>query len=422
MILPRITGPCLSALLLTAFLSPAPILRAGADTLRVAPDGRLPSVRQAVEAARPGDVILVGPGTYDEGRIHVTKRLSLIGHGSPVMIGCDTSDLFLLDADSILLRGFTLRDGGVSFVKDLAAVKINERRGCRVEDNKLINTFFGIYLKYARDCIIENNEITGQARNELSSGNAIHLWYSRNITVAGNTCRGHRDGIYLEFVENSIIAGNTSEHNVRYGLHFMFSNNDEYLDNRFSHNGAGVAVMFSHHIVMTGNRFSYNQGPSSYGLLLKDIVDGTVSGNRFEHNTYAIYGDGANRIEIRGNDFLSNGWALKILGSCADNDISGNNFEANSFDVITNTTMGTNRYSKNYWSDYSGYDLDRDGIGDVPYRPVKLFSYIVGNIPSSIILLRSAFVDLVNFAEKVAPSITPGSLVDAEPLMRRATR
>jgi nitrous oxidase accessory protein len=202
----------------------------------------------------------------------------------------------------------------------------------------------------------------------------------------------------------------------------MFSNNDEYLHNRFTHNGAGVAVMFSHHITMTDNIFEHNWGPSSYGLLLKDIVDGTISGNRFEENTFGIYADGSNRIIMENNEFMHNGWALKILGSCSDNVITLNNFEGNSFDVITNTSSSTNRYLKNYWSDYTGYDLDRNGVGDVPYRPVKLFSYIVGNIPSSIILLRSAFVDLVNFAEKVAPSITPGTLIDPEPMMRRIVR
>jgi len=415
MILPRLTGFCLSVV----FLLPVLCMQAG--TLRVAPAPGFP-IRTAVEAAAPGDVILIGSGTYDEGGIRIGKALTLIGEGNPVILGNDSSDVFLLDADSITIKGMTIRDGGVSYIKDLAAIRINEHAGCRVEDNKLINTFFGIYLKYARDCVVSGNEITGSAKSEVSSGNAIHLWYSKGIRVEDNLCRGHRDGIYLEFVEHSLIAGNTSEGNLRYGLHFMFSNNDEYRHNRFASNGAGVAVMFSHHIVMTGNTFEHNWGPSSYGLLLKDITDGNLQGNRFEENTYAIYADGANRITMADNDFIRNGWALKILGSCAGNTISRNNFEGNSFDVITNTSSGTNTYMNNYWSEYNGYDLDRDGIGDVPYRPVKLFSYIVGNIPSSIILLRSAFVDLVNFAEKVAPSITPGTLSDPGPMMRRIMR
>lgn len=394
-------------------------IHASGDTLKVGQGQAFRSIRAALDASAAGDVILVHPGTYDEGGVRVQRKVSLIGVGYPEVMGSDTSDTFLLDADSIRISGFTIREGGVSYVKDLSAIKVNEKKGCRIENNRLYNTFFGIYLKYARHCTILDNEVIGNARNEISSGNAIHLWYSKNIELTGNICMGHRDGIYLEFVENSTIRNNVSEGNIRYGLHFMFSNNDEYRENRFANNGAGVAVMFSHHITMTGNVFEHNWGPSAYGLLLKDIVDGTIEGNRFEENTFAIYADGSNRIRMAHNDFISNGWALKILGSCSDNVITGNNFEGNSFDVITNSSGSTNRYVRNYWSDYTGYDLDRDGVGDVPYRPVKLFSYIVGNIPSSIILLRSAFVDLVNFAEKVAPSITPGGLADPEPMMRR---
>jgi nitrous oxidase accessory protein len=392
------------------------------DTLVVGKDKSIKNIHTAIDNAQPGDVIIVMPGTYDEGGIIINKKISLIGKDNPVVMGNDSSDVFLLNADSITIAGFTIRDGGISYIKDLAAIKVNERKGCRIENNRLYNTFFGIYLKYARNCTVKGNEIVGKAVNELSSGNSIHLWYSKNIEISDNICMNHRDGIYLEFVENSGISGNTSEGNIRYGLHFMFSNNDEYVGNHFRDNGAGVAVMFSHHITMTGNIFEHNWGPSSYGLLLKDIVDGEISGNRFEENTYAIYADGSNRIRIVRNDFTRNGWALKILGSCSDDLISFNNFEGNSFDVLTNSSNSTNIYLNNYWSDYSGYDLDRNGIGDVPYRPVKLFSYITGNIPSAMILLRSAFVDLVNFAEKVAPSITPGNLEDPQPMMRRVTK
>ena len=391
-----------------------------ADTLRVCASCPYPSINHAVRAATEGAVIIVGPGTYAEGKINIDRKISLIGEDFPEIRGNDTSDVFFINADSVLLSGFYIRDGGRSYIKDLSAIKVNEKRGCRIENNRLDNTFFGIYLKSARQCIVSGNLINGEAVNELSSGNAIHLWYCKEITISGNTCRKHRDGIYLEFTDNSTIRDNLSESNVRYGLHFMFSNNDEYLNNTFRHNGSGVAVMFSRFITMKENVFEENWGPASYGLLLKEIFDGEIRENIFRENTFGIYADGSNRIRIHHNDFTRNGWALKILGSCAYDTITANNFEGNTFDVITNSASNTNLYRKNYWSEYTGYDLDRDGVGDVPYRPVKLFSYIITRVPSSIILLRSAFVDLVNLAEKVTPSITPETLVDDQPLMRRA--
>ena len=281
------------------------------------------SITAAITASKNDDIVIVKNGNYSEGKIIIDKRLTLIGEYFPVVEGDGQSDVFFVDADSVSISGFEIRNSGISYINDIAGIKINAHHHCRIGNNRLLNTFFGIYLKHSSECIIKNNEIIGQATNEASSGNAIHLWYSKNILVDGNTCKNHRDGIYLEFVEHSHISENWSEGNLRYGLHFMFSNNDEYLNNTFRNNGAGVAVMFSRNIIMRDNLFENNWGPSSYGLLLKDILDGEITGNQFIENTIGIYADGSNRIKITGNEFRQNGWALKMLGSCMDNSVSG---------------------------------------------------------------------------------------------------
>jgi nitrous oxidase accessory protein len=389
-----------------------------ADTLDVKTGTKISTLSDAINRASNGDVIIVQPGFYQEGNIIVNKKLTLIGINFPIVDGSDSNEVFTIFSDSVIIRGFQIQNCGVSYVKEMAGIRIDQHGDCLIEGNRLINTFFGIYLKNAKNCIIRNNYIEGDAVDEFSSGNAIHLWYSKEITVAGNTCMRHRDGIYLEFTENSAVTGNLSERNLRYGLHFMFSNHDSYVGNTFRNNGAGVAVMFSHHIIMNENHFEKNWGSSAYGLLLKDISDGEIRNNVFVENTVGIYGDGANRIKIEDNEFSSNGWALKILGSCSDDVIAGNNFLANTFDVFTNTSLSHNIFSGNFWSEYTGYDLDKDNIGDVPYRPVKLFTYVTSHVPAAIILLHSPFVDLVNFAEKVIPSLTPQSLEDNSPHMK----
>jgi nitrous oxidase accessory protein len=390
-----------------------------ADTLNVASNLEIREIKTAIEKATNGDVIIVHAGFYQEGNILITKKLDIIGIDLPVVDGDRTNEVFTIQHDSVSISGFQVQNCGVSFVHDLAGIKIEHYGHCRIENNRLINAFFGIYLKNSHHCIVRGNFIEGQAKDEFSSGNAIHIWYSKDILVEGNTCRQHRDGIYFEFVENSIITGNISEKNLRYGLHFMFSNNDDYVRNTFRENGAGVAVMFSHHIKMLGNLFEKNWGSNAYGLLLKDIVDGEIRGNTYHENTVGIFADGSNRIRMENNEFINNGWALKILGSCSDNVITGNNFQSNTFDVITNNSTNQNNYNGNFWSDYTGYDLDRDGSGDVPYKPVKLFSLVTARVPTSIILLRSPFVGLLNFAEKVMPAITPQTLEDKSPLMHQ---
>ncbi len=376
------------------------------------------SIREAIKIAQPHDTIQVASGTYLEHDIIVDKPLVIIGIDRPVIDGEHKAEIIIIASDSVTFSGFQIQNVGFSFTKDWAGIKLDRVDYCTIENNRLIDTYFGIYLKKVKHTIVKNNIMEGIAKNEVNSGNGIHLWYCEDILIEGNKISGHRDGIYFEFVEESKILNNVSEGNIRYGLHFMFSNHDDYIGNTFKNNGTGVAVMFSNFIIMKDNKFIDNWGTSNYGLLLKEIYDGELSGNVFKSNTTAIFADGTNRIRITHNNFISNGWAMNIFGSCMDNEIAFNNFISNTFDLTTNSSRNHNSYHDNYWDNYTGYDLDRDGIGDVPYRPVRLFSFVISKVPESIILLRSFFIDMINIAEKVAPVLTPQSLLDDRPKMK----
>jgi nitrous oxidase accessory protein len=170
---------------------------------------------------------------------------------------------------------------------------------------------------------------------------------------------------------------------------------------------------------MHNNTFKLNWGSASYGLLLKEIYDAEIYSNLFEENTIGINGEGCTRINYTNNTFLRNGWAIKIAGACYTNIFKKNDFLHNSLDLAYNSKLNDNKFENNYWSEYSGYDLDNDGVGDVPYRPVKLFSYIVNRTPEALVLLRSLFVDIINFSEKVSPVFTPDNLMDANPIMKK---
>jgi len=198
----------------------------------------------------------------------------------------------------------------------------------------------------------------------------------------------------------------------------MFSHHDVYRNNRFEKNEAGVAVMYSNNVRMIQNYFVDNWGDCSYGLLLKDIYDGELTNNVFIQNTVALHMEGSNRLFITNNTFSSNGWALRIAANCEGNKVNANYFSGNSFDVATNGNTVMNAFKGNYWDHYEGYDLDRDGIGDIPYHPVSLFSVLVERVPESLMLYRSFLTFLLDKSEHVMPSITPNDLVDNEPLMK----
>ena len=377
------------------------------------------TIKQAVELSSDGDVIIVKSGIYKEHDIIINKSIHIKGVDWPVIDGENKETIFRFTADNFSISGLEIINVGQSYTKDFAAILVSESNNFVIENNILRKVFFGILVEKSKKGTISYNEVSSDAETQANSGNGIHLWHCSDMSVSNNKLTGLRDGIYFEFVKKSNVFDNESYDNLRYGLHFMFSNENSYYNNIFKKNGAGVAVMFSKYIKMHHNKFEHNWGSASYGLLLKEIYDAEIENNIFEQNTIGISVDGSTRINYHRNTFVRNGWAVKIIGACYENVFSENNFLSNALDLSYNSKINTNKFEGNYWSEYAGYDLDKDGIGDIPYRPVKLFSYIVHNTPETIVLLRSMFVDIINFSEKVSPVFTPDNLIDSNPLMKR---
>ena len=169
---------------------------------------------------------------------------------------------------------------------------------------------------------------------------------------------------------------------------------------------------------MVNNLFDANWGPSAYGILLKDISNSFIGNNKFTQNTVAIHMEGSSRINIEKNVFESNGWAIKVQASCDGNTFHHNNFYRNTFDIATNGSKTLNKFSYNYWDKYEGYDINKDGCGDIPYHPVSMYSMIVEQNPNTLMLLRSFMVTLLDKAEKAIPSLTPENLIDTNPMIK----
>lgn len=392
-----------------------------AQSIEVCKTCPISTLKEGIAQAKDFDTIVVKKGTYKEHNVIVNKPLTIIGKNYPVIDGESQGEIITVISDHVTVDGLFIINVGNSYTSDYAAIRVKNSKNFLIQNLVLEKLFFGIYIEKSRDGKVFHNKIIGDAVEEYNSGNGIQLWYSKNIEIEHNFVQHVRDGIYLEFSDFCTIKNNVSSLNVRYGLHFMFSNDDVYQDNVFENNGAGVAVMFSKRIEMYNNIFKENWGTASYGLLLKEINDGEIEGNTFTNNTIGINVEGSNRINYKKNTFENNGWAIKVKGACYTNIFTENNFLYNSFDVAYNSKVNDNEFDKNYWSSYTGYDLDKDGIGDIPYRPVKLFSYIVNRTPETIILLRSMFIDIIDFSEKVSPVFTPDDLLDNNPQMKKLT-
>jgi nitrous oxidase accessory protein len=391
---------------------------ASASTFHVGNQSFIKSIKEAVKLSSSNDSIIIHEGVYKENNIVVTHPIVITGKNSPIIDGENKYELMVISSRNVTVTGLHFRNSGYSALNDFASIKIINSSNISIVENQIDNAYFAIHISNSSYCTIKCNTINGLRKDEQTTGNGIHLWKCNKALVEGNTITNHRDGIYFEFVTESIIQKNNSENNVRYGLHFMFSHKDEYYHNLFLNNGAGVAVMYSKNVIMKHNDFKYNWGPSAYGLLLKDITDSEIQSNTFTKNTVGIYMEGSNRLNINKNSFMENGWALKVQSNCDDNEFYNNNFYGNTFDVSTSGSLVLSEFYNNYWDKYEGFDLNKDGIGDVPYHPVSLYSMIIENNPGTLLLLKSFVIMLLDKTEKALPTLTPESLRDDNPCIK----
>ncbi|MEO6812602.1 MAG: nitrous oxide reductase family maturation protein NosD [Ginsengibacter sp.] len=387
-------------------------------TILVGKNRQFQTIQKAVDIAENGDTILVDAGVYKEGGIIIQKSIVLKGVNFPVLDGEGKYGIISIKTSNATIDGFKLQHTGRSDIKDIGAIMVFDSYHISVINNILDDTNFGIYVQNSKSCTIKNNSLRAYGKEEVQSGNGINCWRSDSLLIIGNKITGHRDGLYFEFVTNSLIWRNISIKNVRYGIHFMFSHHDTYIGNVFEENASGVAVMYTHFIHMYNNYFLNNWGGAAYGILLKEITDSDISGNHFNKNTVGIEMEGCSRINLYKNSFSNNGWAVKISASSDNNAFYKNNFTGNTFDIGTNGSLVLNTFNGNFWDKYEGYDINRDNIGDIPYHPVSLYSMIIDSNPAALMLFRSLIVSLLDKSEKILPGITPEQLKDETPLMR----
>jgi nitrous oxidase accessory protein len=404
--------------LAAATLAPA---LARAQQIRVSPGQ---SLQQAVATAKPGDTITVARGSYHGVLAIPSSGITLQGEGSPVLDGDGRGTVVLIVGQGVVLRGFHITDSGKSPYGDDSGVKLMNAGNCTVEDNVIDNVYHGIYLQNASHNTVRGNRITGGAPpGEYEGwGDGLHAWKSSDNLLQDNAVSQFRDGFYLEFADRTFIQGNSSSSNRRYGLHFMFMDDSRFVGNSFRHNQAGTVLMYSRRIRVENNTFSENRGPVGAGVLFRDNSDSTLRHNRITNNTVGLFMDGSNRNRIEDNLLAGNGWGLQLYSSSIGNNVTGNTFYHNDYEVAVDMRGSRNTLDGNFWSGYQGYDLKGSGHGDSPYSPVSMFSFLAMQFPDLYAFSGSPAVRALDFAQKLFPAFSPSTLRDEHPLMHPRRR
>lgn len=406
---------------LLAALSLLPVQLSAQKVWRVSPDGSLTTLGAALGRAAAGDTVRVAHGVYRE-RLVIRRPVTLIGEGWPVVEGGGEGHVVEAWAD-LTIRGFVLRGSGSLPEREEAGIVVRGA-SARIEDNRIEDVLYGIYLKEAPGSLVRGNDIRGKPLALERRGDGIRLWYSPGSRIEGNTVRATRD-VVLYFSDRLVVRGNTIR-DGRYGLHTMYSNRGRFVDNRVEGNDVGAFLMYSEGLHLEGNVFADAGGASGMGLGLKDAEDIRALGNLFIGNAVGLHLDNSPRSpafanEFADNAFVANEVAVRLLPSVRSNRLHGNAFIGNRrpAEVAGGSRNGQarqNDWRGNHWSGYAGFDEDRDGVGDSPFEHVRLGDDLLGRHPALKIFAGSPALALVDLLGRFLPLLLPEPVVtDPEP-------
>jgi len=406
---------------LVAFLILAALAgQASAESLQVGGVGGWPTIGRAVQAAAAGDTVVVTPGDYHENLV-IDKPITLVGKEYPRITGLGKGDVVLVTGDDVEVNGFSVSGSGDDMLISDAGIKIRGT-GARVLNNKVHDNLFGIYLKGCKEALVEGNSIHGRSEVDMGRrGAGIHIYDAHHNTIRGNKVSFVRDGVYFDHSDFNLVEENEFS-NLRYGVHYMYCEDNRFFRNVFRDSVGGVAIMYTERVTFRENQILNNRdGYNAFGLLLKDCLDSVAEANVIVGSVNGIFIDSSHRNRFVSNLVAYNDVGVMLFASALENSFSANDFIGN---LATLHTVGradaewTPQGLGNYYSNYAGYDIDGDGVGDTTHRLQDAFEYLEGSRPLLRLFLMSAVADALAAAEKAFPLVPSSEEEDRAPRMK----
>ena len=402
----------------------APVTHAA--ELLVCPTCPVHDLLVALATAPAGATIRVRGGVYS-GPIVIDRPLTLLGEDWPVIDGGGIGTVVTITAADVHLEGFVIRGSGTSHDHEDSGILVRAPRA-QIVSNQVLDSLFGIQLLDAPDGLVQGNLVIGKPLPEPQRGDGIKLWYSPRARVIGNHVQDSRD-VLVWYSDGTLVRGNIVERG-RYGVHVMYSNDSTVDSNFLRDNSVGIYFMYGARQTVRGNVFLHNRGPSGYGLALKETDGATIEGNLMLRNRVGVYIDNspisenaANRIS--GNWIAYNDVGLLVTPATRRNRITANVFLEN-LEQAAPQGGGTLQHIDwaengrgNFWSDYVGYDTDRDGIGDLPYTSRALSSALTDRQPLLAFFRFSLAMAALDLAVRAIPLFQPAPrFADPAPLVQ----
>lgn len=408
------------------------MLSAQAATINVTPTDNLQSVLDSVQS---GDQVLLSEGVY-QGNFVIAQAIELSGEAGAVLDGQNKGHVLQVNSAGAYIHHLRIQNWGINLTDlDSAIFVSRSAANTRIEHNYLQGGGFGIWVDASPNIKIVANKIEGDLSMRSSDrGNGIHLYNVTGALAENNEVWHTRDGIYIDTSNKNALVGNYL-HNLRYGVHYMYSYHNRIANNVTRNTRTGYALMQSKYLTVVSNR---SENDSNYGILMNYITDSVIRGNRvtgvqntrnphmqqqtnlagLEGKALFIYNSLFN--EIRDNLFAESDMGIHLTAGSEDNVLSGNAFISNKEQVkyvATRTQDWSDAGVGNFWSDYLGWDMDSDGIGDVVYEPNDSVDQLLWKFPSAKLLLNSPAVETLRWVQRQFPVLKSPGVVDSHPLM-----
>lgn len=419
----RLSPPCSAvvAALVATFMALSPAARghSGAE---------INDLNALIASAQPGSTLVVPAGVY-RGPVLVNKSIEVVAQAGAIIDAGGVGDAMRVTAPDVTIRGFRVRNTGISLDQQNAGIAITAPRAT-IEDNTLDEVLLGLSLNGAAASVVRGNRIHGKNLDLSRRGDGIRVFSSDHALIEANEVAAVRD-VVVWYSAGVRLTGNTVR-DSRYGMHFMYANQGIVEDNHLVDNSVGVFLMYSRDVALRRNRLEHNRGPSGYGIGLKDMDDVRTEENTVVGNRVGLYVDNSpSRIDVvqrfRRNVFAFNDIGLAFLPSVQRNQFVENEFLENieQVAILGSGELKNNDFTiagrGNYWSDYAGFDADGDGLGDMPYRAMSLFESLIDREPKLRLFLYSPAQQAVELASRAFPIVRPQpKITDTSPLMRPA--
>ncbi|MDH5785370.1 MAG: nitrous oxide reductase family maturation protein NosD [Chromatiales bacterium] len=387
-----------------------------------------------INSAAAGDTIHFTPGNYRV-NLYLDKSLVLEGEAEAILNGGGDGNVITVAASGVVIRNLKIVSSGHNLTEMNAGIFVERTAdNVLIENNELDNNAFGIWLDASKGARVIGNRIHGEPhRRSQDRGNGVHMYATTDALVRGNEIWETRDGVYIDTSNHNTIEHNTM-HDLRYGVHYMYSHHNKVIGNRTYNTRTGYALMQSKYLTVLNNR---SEGDRNYGILMNFITNSEIADNRvIDVQVGAAYVTGGGDItgaegkalfvynsqfnQIHDNLFARSDIGIHLTAGSEDNTLFGNAFMGNRVQVkyVANRLQEWSHQGRgNFWSDYLGWDLNADGVGDKYYEPNDAVDKLLWRYPTARVLMNSPAVETLRWVQEQFPVFRPQGVRDSQPLM-----